>query len=78
MLHVIFHALTVRFKAFHAMHGERPAGVARQKCGIEEVEDHDRFEDVQFEVALRASESNGGVVITQRISCSHPELGLNY
>jgi hypothetical protein len=62
MLHVILDALPVRFKAFHAMHGERPTGVGQQTHGIEEVEDHDRFEDIQLEVALRASEANGGGV----------------
>ena len=48
--------------AVGAMVDETVAGVGEELDGVEKVEDHHRFEDVELEIALRAGEADGGVV----------------
>ena len=38
------------------------AGVGEQRDRVQKVEDDDRLEDVELEIALRAGEADGGVV----------------
>ena len=54
--------VTIDFDAVDAVVDEGVAGVGEKFNGVEIVENHDRLEDVELEVALRAGKADGGVV----------------
>ena len=56
------HLLAVRRDSCDAAVVERLDRVGEEACGLEEVIDHDRHEDVQLEIALRGGKADCGVV----------------
>ena len=62
ILEMLLDAWEVRFDARGAVFGEGPAGVAEECRGLQERVDDDRLKDVEFELAARACDRDGGVV----------------
>mmetsp|Transcript_12658 Transcript_12658/g.36826 ORF Transcript_12658/g.36826 Transcript_12658/m.36826 type:complete len:384 (+) Transcript_12658:265-1416(+) len=64
------HAFVVDLQAFHATLGEGIARISNQACRLKEIGNHERLEDVQFELALRASDGDGNM-ISHHLSADH-------
>src|ERR1700739_3599882 len=62
ILNVVVNDVAVHFDAVDAVIDKGVTGVSEQFDGMEIVENHDRFEDIQFEVALGAGKTDGGVI----------------
>ena len=61
-MEILVHLLAVRRDSRDATVVERLDRVGEEACGLEEVIDHDRHEDVQLEIALRGRKADRSVV----------------
>ena len=61
-MEILVHLLAVRRDSCDAAVVERLDRVGEEACGLEEVIDHDRHEDVQLEIALRGGKADCGIV----------------
>src|SRR6516225_1656819 len=59
---VVVDGLAIDLDPEDAVIDETIHGVSEKLDGMEKVEDHDGFEDVELEIALRAGHADGGVV----------------
>lgn len=62
LVHDLCDVVSVRDDSLHAVGGERSATVSEKPHGSQDVRDHHRFEDVQFEMPVRAADGDGHVV----------------
>ena len=61
-VHQFFDPRLIRLNAGDAIIGEADHGVGDQSNGLQQAVNHHRFEDIEFEMAIRSSNGNGGVV----------------
>src|SRR2546423_14845497 len=62
ILNVVVDDVAIHFDAVNAVIHEGVAGVGEQFDRVEIVENHDRLENIQFKVALRAGKADRGIV----------------
>ncbi len=76
--HQLFDPTLVRFDSGHAIVGEGRRRVTQKLYGLQDVVCHHGFVDVEFEVALGARESDGGVVSENMRADLRQRLALSW